>query len=125
MTRIKLEYPPGSPTTTIELTWGLEMNSPTWKVDRGTPSKRAFDGTLYVYEKGISQHKIPLKIDLLTEAERDSLIAFVLNIVEGSYRVFRYTDQHGDEHDVRFLNEEFDFGDGTFPYSVPVTLLKE
>jgi hypothetical protein len=120
MTKIKFEYPPGAPTTTIELTWGLEMNAPTWRVTK----KKAQDGTMFSYVKGVPQHKIPLTLNVLTESERDSLINFILNVVEGKFRVFRYTDHDNTEHDVRFLDEVFDFGDGRIPYSLPVTLLK-
>lgn len=125
MTRIKLEYPPGSPTTTVQLSWGLEFNAPTWRVTAGSVKKRAQDGTIYSYVKGTPQHQIPLVLNMLTEAERDELINFIQNVVDGRYSVFRYTDQDGREHDVRFLDEEFDFGDGAVPYSLSVTLLKE
>jgi hypothetical protein len=124
MRRIKFEYPAGAPTTTIELTWGLQMTAPTWRADAGALMKQAHDGTVFSYIKKTSQRQIPLTLNMLTESERDALIDFVLNVVEGRYRVFRYTDQDYDEHDVRFLDEEFDFGDGQVPYSLPVTLLK-
>jgi hypothetical protein len=124
MTRIKFEYPADSPTTTIELTWGLEMNAPTWRVIAGSVQKRAFDGTIHAAVKRVSERQIPLVLNVLTESERDSLIDFIIDVVEGRYRVFRYTDQDSEEHDVRFLDEEFDFGDGTVPYALPVTLVK-
>ena len=124
MQRIKLEYPPGSPTTTVQLTWGLEAKAPTWKSEAGSVMKRAHDGTVHASIKRISKRKIPLTITMLTETERDSLIDFILDIVEGRLRVFRYTNQDGEVRDVRFLDEEFDFGDGIFPYSLSVTLLE-
>lgn len=124
MTRIKFEYPAGAPTTTVELSSGLEMRAPSWKAEIGTVTSKAFSGKIFAYEKGPVNHKIPLKIDLLNVADRNSLIDFVENTVEGSFRVFRYTDQDGETHDVRFLNEDFDYGDGTFPYSLSVTLLE-
>jgi hypothetical protein len=123
MRRISFSYPVGAPTTTIDLVWGLEFNAPTWQAEAGSVTKRAQDGTVFSYVKKVPQQRIPLILNMLTEAERDSLIDFVLNIVKGRLRVFRYTDQDSVEHDVRFLDEEFDFGDGQVPYSLPVTLL--
>lgn len=124
MQRIKFEYPPGAPTTTVQLTWGLEMNAPSWKVKAGAVDKRAFDGTIYSYVKRISERQIPLILNLLTESERNTLIDFIKTVVEGRYRVFRYTNQDNEVFDVRFLDEEFDFGDGQVPYSLPVTLIE-
>lgn len=124
MRRIKLEYPPGNPTTTIELTWGLSVNAPTWNATAGSVIKFAQDGTAYSYIKGVAQQRIPLTITMLDVTERDSLINFIQNIVKGRLYVFRYTDQDSEEHDVRFIGEVFDFGDGQIPYSLPVTLLE-
>ncbi len=124
MRRIKFEYPAGSPTTIIELTWGLSMNAPIWNATAGSVIKFAQDGTAYSYIKGVAQERIPLTITMLDETERDSLINFIQNIVKGRLYVFRYTDQDNEEHDVRFLDEIFDFGDGQIPYSLSVTLLE-
>ena len=125
MRRIIFEWPSGAPTTTLQFSSGLELQPPTWNIGIGTVVKEAFDGTTYAYEKGVSKETILLKIDLLTEIERDDLIDFIFNTVEGSYRVFSYTDQDNNVRDVRFLNEEYDFGDGTFPWSVSLLLLVE
>lgn len=122
MRRIKFEWPAGAPTNTVELTWGLEANAPTWNATAGSVLKFAQDGTSYSYVKGISHRKVPLTITMLTEAERDSIIEFIEDVVAGRFRVFRYTDQDSIEHDVRFLDEEFDFGDGQVPYTLTVTL---
>ena len=124
MRRIKLEYPAGAPTTTIELDWGLELNAPTWRAEAGSIVKRAFDGTPHSQVKRTPNRKIPLTLNMLTETERDALINFVQNVVDGRFRIFRYTDQDSVEHDVRFLDEDFDFGDGAVPYSLKVTLLE-
>jgi len=124
MRKLKFEFPAGSPTITLEFVYAVEMNAPTWNVNSGSVIDQTFNGTVYSYNKGTSQEFIPLKIDLLTEADRDSLINFVLNNVEGGYRVFRFTNHDGEWFDVRFFNEEFNFGDGTFPYSISVVLLK-
>ena len=124
MKRIKFEHPAGSPTTTLNFTQGLEIKAPTFGASIGTPDKRTFDGTLYIYEKGVAKETIPLTIDLMSETERDNLIDFILNITDGGFSVFRYTDQDEDIHDVRFMNNEYDFGDGTFPYSVQLELLE-
>jgi len=124
MNRIKFEYPAGFPTVTLEFQSALSIDPPLWNANIRTLLAKAQDGTAYSYVKGISEETIPIKIDLLTLSERDALIDFILNTVEGSYRVFRYTDQDSRTHDVRFLNEVWDFGDGTFPYSVPFTLVE-
>lgn len=124
MTKLKFEYPVGSPTTTLEFEYALEMSSPTWNAHSGSPLDEAFDGTSYSYDKGTPQEFIPLTINLLTEVDRDSLINFVENIVDGGFRVFRFTNHDGEWFDVRFFNETWDYGDGTVPYSVSVNLLR-
>ena len=124
MQRIKLEWPPGAPTTTVQLAWGVEDKAPTWKSEAGSVMKRAHDGTIHASTKRVPKRKIPLTITMLTETERDELIDFILDISEGRLRVFRYTNQDGEVRDVRFLDEEFDFGDGQIPYSLTVMLME-
>jgi len=124
MTKLKFEFPSGAPTTTLEFTYALEMTAPTWNANAGSPVDQSFDGTIYSYDKGTPQEFIPLKIDLLTEADRDALIDFVENIVEGGFRVFRFTNHDNEWFDVKFFNETWDYEDGTVPYSVSVNLLR-
>jgi hypothetical protein len=124
MTKLKFEYPAGAPTTTLEFEYALEMSPPMWNAISASPYDQAHDGTSYSYDKGTAQEFIPLTIDLLTEADRDNLIDFVNNIVEGGFRVFRFTNHDGEWRDVKFFNEKWNFGDGTVPYSVSVELLR-
>lgn len=124
MTNLKFEYPAGAPTTTLEFEYALEMNSPTWDANSGSAIDQSFDGTIYSYGKGTPQEFISLKIDLLTEVDRDAFIDFINDIVEGSYRVFRFTNHDGEWFDVQFMDEIYDFGDGTVPYSLQVRMKK-
>lgn len=124
MTKLKFEYPATSPTTTLEFDFALEMNAPTWNAHSGSALDEAFDGTTYAYDKGTPQEFIPLTINLLTTADRDNITNFVKNIVEGGFRVFRFTNHDNEFFDVKFFNETWDFGDGTVPYSVQVNLLR-
>lgn len=123
MNRIIFSYPVNTPTVTLEFEAGLAIDPPLWNVSVKSVSAKAQDGTAYAYLKGITEETIPLKIDLLTEQERDDLIDFIKNTVKGSYRVFTYTDQDSNVNNVRFLDEAWDFGDGTYPYSVSFTLV--
>jgi len=124
MTKLKFEYPAGAPTTTLEFDYAVEMNAPTWNAISASPLDEAFDGTSYSYDKGTAQEFIPLTINMLTEADRDALIDFVENVVEGGYRVFRFTNHDGEWFDVRFFNETWDYGDGSVPYQIQVELLR-
>lgn len=125
MNRITFSYPTTFPSTIITLNRGLQMNAPTWEVDVGTVSDLSFNGTVYSYKKGINTRVIPLTIDIISEEEREDLIDFILNKAEGSYNLFNYTDQDGEIHIVRFLDEIFNFEDGSIPYSITIKLLKE
>lgn len=124
MTKLKLEYPAGSPTTTLEFTYALQMDPPLWSAISGSVVDESFGGNTYSYNKGTPRETIPLKIDLLTMQDRDDLINFIENVVYGSFNVFRFTDHDGEENDVRFFDQVFDFGDGTVPYSITIELLK-
>jgi hypothetical protein len=108
----------------LEFTYAVEMNAPTWSIESASPYDEAHDGTGYSYNKGTPQEFIPLVINLLTETDRDNFIDFVQDIVEGGFRVFRYTNHDGEQFDVKFFNEIWDFGDGTVPYSTQVQLLR-
>jgi hypothetical protein len=124
--RILFRYPAtGSVTDTLQLTQGLELDAPKITVEYPSPSETTLGGEIYTYRKAAVRKIIPLKIDIMTTAERDALKNWFVTVARGATNTFSYINQDGDskEFEVRIMDDVLDFGEGTIPYSVDITLL--
>ena len=124
--RILFKYPAiGLTTDSLQLTQGLELDAPKITAENPVASSQTFGGNLYAYRKAVTRKVIPLKIDILNTSEKVSLINWFTSIAQGATNTFSYINQDGDskEFEVRIMDDVLDFGEGTFPFSVSITLL--
>ena len=82
--------------------------SPVRRVGRQALGRTAA-GKAYAYEKGPASHEVELRLESLTNAEKDALAAFIADTCQGCLRPFTYTDSAGVARAARLLNPQLEF----------------
>lgn len=86
-------------------------------------SDRTAAGPLQVETLGVKVAQRVLNFNLMTKTDYEGLLNWFLNITQGGYYTFTFTDEYGEVGDVRFINSKIDFRETSFQrYSGQVTL---
>ena len=89
----------------------LPAPPPGWRalVERRQAMARSMDGTVHVYDHGLSFFPARVPLCLLSNAQKSSLEGFFRATVEGMRESFTYTDADGGEYTARFIEPRLAF----------------
>ena len=70
---------------------------------------RTMDGTVYVYDHGVSVFPVRVPLTGLSDSEKAALETFFRTEVEGMLYTFTYTDTNGTAFTARFVEDSLEF----------------